>query len=655
MQERLILSKLLDYFKLKDIKYKKTGKIIMLNCPYCNKDMMSAQIIPNTHIVNCHNCHKKYNLIELASLLEKDFPTDKEEQLHYLKKLLKLKITTSKDEEEINKILDFYQERKWGLIPIAKGTKIPIKGSKWRDEEHKDKKEWENWIYNATLNIGLPTGSKNNILAIDVDVLTKAEKEEYRNTETKEARKKEILNLRKERLEAVNKAIGDKKGNPLIQVTLGGEHWIYEYDKDVPKTYFDLDNIHYDIESEGGYILIFPSKVNDERAFLNNILPSKLPEGLKKLILENAKTTKPKEEEEEPNLILKPGDMVLKNNNLEGCCNNSFVALGGILRKQLNKDQTKYVLHVLNKHLLENPMESKVIESMVYQLDKYSKFEEQDLADKMLHHLKLAKSATKAELEFAVLSERAKGANKTRFDKALMYLIINEDIVRKGREYFIIERMDWQDDLLELGTPINYAMPFFNDYAYFNQKDLILILSKTQYGKTHLAMNIIKRLVDQGIKPYYAYNESGARFAKIAFYLGLKNGDFKSAFCSNPDNLILEKNAITIYDWVKPKDFSRTDSLYAEFVEKLEKAGGNLICFAQLRKNNEAFAPDQIEQYPAFVAKYLYEKEDEGTNTKFVITKVRDGKMRGKQFEIPCEYNWETKEVKRIDELEGNK
>jgi len=42
-------------------------------------------------------------------------------------------------------------------------------------------------------------------------------------------------------------------------------------------------------------------------------------------------------------------------------------------------------------------------------------------------------------------------------------------------------------------------------------------------------------------------------------------------------------------------------------------------------------------------------------NTYFQITDVRDPIQRGKQFKIPCVYNWDTKEVLRTDEIDGNK
>jgi len=53
------------------------------------------------------------------------------------------------------------------------------------------------------------------------------------------------------------------------------------------------------------------------------------------------------------------------------------------------------------------------------------------------------------------------------------------------------------------------------------------------------------------------------------------------------------------------------------------------------------------------VAKYIYEDEVDGTYGKWIVEEIRDPIIKGKKtVEIPCAYNWETKELRRIDELE---
>ena len=329
------------------------------------------------------------------------------------------------------------------------------------------------------------------------------------------------------------------------------------------------------------------------------------------------------------------------------------IKLGGILRKQLNIKNTGYVLHVLNKHLLENPMHPKAINSMLNELSHYTQFDEQELAQKIIEYLKDVEEANRTEIAMAIVGTN-RGEDKKRVDKVLKYLVTEESVVKRGTKYEIIQQMNWSGDLINIGIPVNFKVPYFHRWAYLNKEDLIIIGSQNKYGKTTVAMNVVKRLVEQGIKPDYIYNESGGRFAKVALKLGMKNGDFYSAFCSDPDKVILRKNKVTIFDWVKPKDFARTDNLFSDLVEKVKKTHGFMICFVQLRNNDDFFAKDQIGQFPALVSKYVYNNED-GTDTQFLITDVRESKIHGKKFIIPCVYDWETHIVKTVYEIEQEK
>ena len=66
MYKTIILTKILDYVKAKKLPYKKSGKMVTLQCPYCKKDPISAMVIPNTSTINCMSCHKKFNLVDLV-------------------------------------------------------------------------------------------------------------------------------------------------------------------------------------------------------------------------------------------------------------------------------------------------------------------------------------------------------------------------------------------------------------------------------------------------------------------------------------------------------------------------------------------------------------------------------------------------------------
>jgi hypothetical protein len=325
---------------------------------------------------------------------------------------------------------------------------------------------------------------------------------------------------------------------------------------------------------------------------------------------------------------------------------------GCILRKQMNNVQVETSLLSLNKIICSPPVEYKEIKNIIKSVQDYNFFDEKEMANLMLQYLKEVKRATKNEIEMYILSQRAKGEDRKRIDKTLIYLEVEGLIIRRQRYYEIIEAMEWKDTLLDIGIPIDFKIPYLDDVAYYNKGDLIIIGSKNKWGKTTLAINMVKALVEQGIKPYYIYNEGGGRFGKIALSIGLKEGDFYRIFCGDPQKVILQPKAITIYDWVRPPldEFAKTSEIFNSFTEKLEKTQGFLICFVQLKEGKEFFAPNMIGQFPSLLCKYLYEDDSDGTNTYFDICDVRDSKIKGKKFKIPCIYNWDTKLVKRTDE-----
>ena len=387
---------------------------------------------------------------------------------------------------------------------------------------------------------------------------------------------------------------------------------------------------------------------------LNQIKP--LPEHLKKFLLSkidlpNLKTNSEKLKE----------DIETENFKMdlfeEGSRNSSLITLGGIFRKELNIPQTQFVLNVLNNHNT-NPLPPKEINAMMKKLEHYSKFDEEELALKVLQYLRDVEEANRTEISMAIANTN-RGEEKKRVDKSLFYLVKEGYLLKRGKTYHLIKKVEWKESLIEIGKPIDFKMPYFYDIANFKYQDLILIGSKNKRGKTHVSINIIKQLVEQGKKPYYVSLETGSRFAQIALQLGLKEGDFYHTFCADPTKIELEPNAITIIDWLLIVDKSKTDLVFRSLIEQLYKTNGIIICFMQLKsskqQNNEWFAPNMVSQFPSLSVRYIYEKDDDGTYGKFVIDEIREPKANIKTFEIPCKYNWKTKELKRIDELKENK
>jgi hypothetical protein len=611
MYKQVILNHLLDYLKIKNVVIKKSGKVIMLECPFCKTQPLSANIIPNTSVINCYKCNKKYNLMDLVKYIENK--TNEDEIYQYLKELLKIEVMTKKDEDELIKTLDFYEKNGFDLVPIEKNGKRPIEKD-WTNKTHKSKEEWLEWIRNG-LNIGVKTGVRSGITIIDIDQ------------------------------KPIPEEIRLMVGNTLIQETKKGFHLFYKYDKDLPKT--RIEELKIDIETTGGQVVLYPSIVeNEKRNFISGDKIIEIPKDLKGLLKSKIELPALKSFSEKLRDDIKSEDFKLEVIKEGEGRNNFLIHLGGILRKELSIKQTEYVMNAVNNHFCSPPLSQKEIIAMVGQLDKYIEFDEQELALKVLQYLRNVEDGTRTDVE------RAIGEKKARTDKVLAYLVKEGYLLKRGKSYHIIKKADWKDTLIDIGKPVPFTVPYFYDVANYNWGDLLLIGSKAKYGKTHISMNIIKKLQEQGVKPYYISLETGSRFAKIALQLGLKEGDFYHTFCADPTKIELEPNAVTIIDWLLIVDKAKTDLIFRHFIEQLNKTNGFLIIFQQLKQDSSWFAENMCKQFPALATRYLYENDNEGTYGKYIIDVVREPKPFGKKvFEIPCVYNWKTKELKRIDEL----
>jgi hypothetical protein len=281
------------------------------------------------------------------------------------------------------------------------------------------------------------------------------------------------------------------------------------------------------------------------------------------------------------------------------------------------------------------------------------------LEGNILSYLSKVSSASRTSIELAVVGNRLSGEEKITFDSLMTDLVDQDKITKVNQyEYQIAKKMDWVDSAFTEGISIDFEMPYFNEYSKFNWGDLIILGSQNKYGKTITAMNIVKRLINQGIKPYYIYSETGGGFEDAAAKLKINPRQFYRTFCSNPYNMILEKNSVVIFDWVRPNDFARTDELFDGMINKLYKSKAILTCFVQLKTEGEQadqfFAPNLIGQYPSLLARYLHNEEsDNGTKTYFDVKLIRRPKFQNRQATIVTRFNWETYEVKTLKELEN--
>jgi hypothetical protein len=313
--------------------------------------------------------------------------------------------------------------------------------------------------------------------------------------------------------------------------------------------------------------------------------------------------------------------------------------LGGILRKELNIVQTTSVLNILNRHFCKPQLSTRDFNDIVKSLDKYISLEGEEIASTILRYLRIVEEATARDVKEAL------GFKKEQIDSSLSWLVKEGYAYKKSRIFHVTKRADWKDTFLDEGKVIDYQMPYFQDTAIFRDGDMTVIGAKTKVGKSHIALNIIKQLVSQGKKPYYISLESGNRFVSIAMALGMKEGDFYWCVHFRPENIELEKGAITIIDWLLPSDYAETDKLYKYFAEQLVKNKGTLIIFVQLKDNGDFFAKNMIAMFPALVTRYFYDDDEKGDTGYFIVDYMREPRVHKKRHKIPCKYDWDTKEL----------
>ena len=287
------------------------------------------------------------------------------------------------------------------------------------------------------------------------------------------------------------------------------------------------------------------------------------------------------------------------------------------------------------------------MDNIAKSLDKYLRFEESELALKIFQYMKIVETANSRDIQEAIGEIGAEG--KQRTERAIAYLVKEGYLLKNSRKYILIRKAEWKDTFMEEGKIIDFKMPYFYDSAIFRDSDMIVIGAKSKIGKSHVALNIIKELVEQGKKPNYVSLESGNRFVTIAKQLCLSEGDFRWCVHFNPQHIELEDNAITILDWLLPTDYAETDKLFKYFAEQLVKHKGILIIFVQLKRDGTFFAENMLPFFPSFVCKYDYDKEDDGTYGHFSVEFIREPLSKKKKLRIPCKFDFDTKRLVMMD------
>jgi hypothetical protein len=496
--------------------------------------------------------------------------------------------------------LNFYADLGWNLVKV--NGKAPVE-SNWTNLTHKNTGEWLNWLTEG-YNLGVLCGEASMVTVVDID------------QPSVPAGLQRVLN------------------RTLTQFTNKGSHWVYEYDPEIPST--RIDALKVDLLSKGRQIVIPPSCVEGKyRSWVDQIEPSRMDDSLKDYLLTQVGT----KVNMEP-LSLVGGSPIV----VEGNRNNTLIHLGGVMRNWLNPIQVAKVLALINQNFITPSLPIHEIEAMAKSIAKYDSKDFQKFENKIYEYLKMTEGATIHDIKDFTKEDR------TTLDIALYNLREQEKVLKSGNRFYVLKKVEWKTDFhFEQGKTVPFKIPYFDEIANFCWGDLILLGGKPSVGKTTIAMNIAKQLSVQGVIPYYINLESGSRFGSTATRLGLKVGDIHFATHSNPQAIELERDAVTILDWLLIDEKYETDKVFKYFSEQLKSKGGILILFQQLRDNNQYFAHDMVKQYPSFAARYIYDEEEKNREYgAFRIDKNREPKGRWVS-KLPCRYDRDTMVLDLLD------
>ena len=636
-----IRANLLNYLQKNVPNFQKKGK--MFTCPFQDKhekkDELSANEFPEgSHKIHCFDpaCGFKGDVFDVCRKLEMgDDDISNDEVAEYLAEDMKIKT-----DNVLEKLFDKYVELGWDMVPVAKGSKASNIEKEWQKKSHTDKNEWIDWI-SSKINMGVQTGKKSNMFIVDIDAMPSELKNKIYSKKANAKEKEEGIAIRDANIKKVYDALGVTDKDTLAQHTFGGVHLIFSYDEDIPKCTIEIDGVHIDIQTDGGQCVIEPSVVKGYERKFNDNKVMQLPENIKKLILEQK--TKRDEPAEEVSLNIDV-DKDLTFDNLKGNRNNTFIQLAGVLRKSLTSAQTKQTLNVFN-NLLDKKVPKKEIDAIHAQMEKYYVADSSKLRKDVTDFLTRHKEASMRDLTECL------NADKKDILPVISDLINEDKIFKQRSTYKPINKADWKTEFIEESKALPYVIPYFNNYCKFRRGDMICLGAQTGVGKTHVAMNMIKKLRQQEVQPAggirYVSSEPGGRFGVVATSLGLKETDFFYAKSYEPERLELEDDAFTIIDWLLPDDFAGTANLYQLFAKQLDKHGGACVIFSQLNeKTGEFYAPSMVKMFSTFASKYSYGTKNgvvDNLNTKFETVKIRENKLGSQFITIKTKYDLDTK------------
>lgn len=635
---------LLDYLKQKIPNFKTNRNKI--TCPFHSlhkdqKEELTANIFPvGSNHVYCFapDCKFKGTIIDIYRRLELGGNTDisDDEIVDMIIDEFGIKIN-----QEQNKLFDLYEKLGFDMVPVNKNGKEAFIEKNWQLKSHKNKTEWEQWLNGGKLNIGVKTGKLSNVLVLDFDLVESELKKRIYQGKPTEKMLEEAKKQWDDGIVKLKEKIPSLDWTTLQQHSFGGIHFIHFFDEEIPKTAFDFEGIHVDIEAEGGQVVLEPSIVGGQSRQIIGDKINPLPKELKEFILQHCqKVTKQEVKVEEVE------NCELTFENLNNNRNNTFCKLYGMMRQDSPIDvATKHLKYFNN--LLDKKLPLKELLLMAKSAEKYQKADAKSIAERIIEYFNIVKDT----LHFRDLKDYLRLERKD-IEEALRYLQDEKKVLKLKKDvYQLIADVEWRTDFITLSKPLNINIPYVGDYAIFNRGSMLVFGGKTGTGKTTWVVNFIEQFAKQGIKTKLITTEADSGVGEIALARGLKEGDFLFYQTSDPLSVPFQKDEVRIVDWLTAKDgdFSKLGLMYQQFNDKLVDYGGLLIILSQLKQDNSFFCPNQIDNYASLAGKFLYPEKNgvlDYLHPYLEICKMRRPKTHQKYMQIPMEYIPDTKELR---------